>query len=97
MALKTYGIDFGTSTIKISKKGQGIVLDERNIIAIADRKNIIAIGNEAYDMYEKAPSNIVVTHPVRNGVIADVANMSALLVHFIKKSANLKGREWLII
>ena len=39
MALKTYGIDFGTSTIKISKR-TGIVLDERNIIAIADRKTL---------------------------------------------------------
>jgi rod shape-determining protein MreB len=85
MASKTYGIDFGTSTIKISRKAQGIVLDERNMIAIADRKTIIATGNEAYDMYEKAPSNIVVTHPVRSGVIADVANMTDLLVHFINK------------
>lgn len=85
MSLRTYGIDFGTNTIKISRKGQGIVLDESNIIAIADRKNIIATGDEAYDMYEKAPSNIVVTHPVRNGVIADVANMTALLVYLIKK------------
>lgn len=90
MALKTYGIDFGTSTIKICRKGQGIVLDERNIIAIADRKNIIATGNEAYDMYEKAPANIVVTHPVRNGVIADVANMTALLIHFIQKLSGSK-------
>ncbi|TAH72188.1 MAG: rod shape-determining protein [Anaerolineaceae bacterium] len=90
MALKTYGIDFGTSTIKISRKGQGIVLDERNMIAIADRKSIIATGNEAYDMYEKAPANIVVTNPVRSGVIADVANMTALLVHFIKKLSGNK-------
>lgn len=83
MASKVFGIDFGTSTIKIFKKGQGIVLDERNIIAISDRKNVIASGNEAFDMYEKAPSNIVVTYPVRNGVIADVANMLALLNHFM--------------
>lgn len=92
MASKTYGIDFGTSTIKISKRGQGIVLDERNMIAIADRKTIIAIGNEAYDMYEKAPSNILVTHPVRSGVIADVANMTALLEHFIEKINGGKKR-----
>lgn len=85
MASKTYGIDFGTSTIKIYKKGQGIVLNERNIIAIADRKTVIASGDEAYDMYEKAPSNIVVTYPVRNGVIADVANMLALLNHFMHR------------
>lgn len=90
MASKTYGIDFGTSTIKICRKGQGIVLDERNMIAIADRKAIIATGDEAYDMYEKAPANIVVTHPVRSGVIADVANMTALLVHFIKKLGGSK-------
>ncbi len=85
MALKAFGIDFGTSTIKIYKKGQGIVLDERNIIAISDRKNVIATGNDAYDMYEKAPSNIKVTYPVRNGVIADVANMMELLSQFMKR------------
>ncbi|NLP34906.1 MAG: rod shape-determining protein [Clostridiales bacterium] len=83
MALKAFGIDFGTSTIKIYKKGQGIVLNERNIIAVADRKNVIAIGDEAYDMYEKAPSNIAVTYPVRSGVIADVANMLTLLNQFM--------------
>ncbi|NLL01359.1 MAG: rod shape-determining protein [Clostridiales bacterium] len=90
MAIKTYGIDFGTSTIKISRKGQGIVLDERNTIAIADRKAIIATGDEAYDMYEKAPTNIVVSHPVRSGVIADVANMTALLECFIRKLSGSK-------
>lgn len=90
MASKTYGIDFGTSTIKIYRKGQGIVLDERNVIAIADRKSVIAIGDEAFDMYEKAPSNITVTYPVRSGVIADVANMMSLLHHFIIKASGSK-------
>jgi rod shape-determining protein MreB and related proteins len=85
MASRAFGIDFGTSTIKIYKKGQGIVLDERNIIAIADRKTVIASGNDAFDMYEKAPSNILVTYPVRNGVIADVANMLSLLNHFMMR------------
>ncbi|HWT27000.1 MAG TPA: rod shape-determining protein, partial [Mobilitalea sp.] len=84
MASKVFGIDFGTSTIKIYKKGQGIVLDERNIIAISDRKNVIATGNDAFEMYEKAPANILVTYPVRNGVIADVANMMHLLTFFMK-------------
>lgn len=90
MASRVFGIDFGTSTIKIYKKGQGIVLDERNIIAISNRKDIIATGNEAFDMYEKAPSNIVVTYPVRNGVIADVANMTALLNCFMRRIGGAK-------
>jgi rod shape-determining protein MreB len=90
MASKAFGIDFGTSTIKIYKKGQGIVLDERNIIAISNRKNIIAAGNDAFDMYEKAPANIEVSYPVRNGVIADVANMTALLKTFISRIGGAK-------
>lgn len=90
MALKTYGIDFGTSTIKIYKKNQGIVLDERNIIAIANRKNVIATGNDAFEMYEKAPSNILVTYPVRSGVIADVANMLTLLNRFMVQISGFK-------
>lgn len=90
MAQKIFGIDFGTSTIKISRKGHGIVLDERNVIAIADRKSIIATGDEAYDMYEKAPANVLVTYPVRNGVIADVENMTALLNHFMRKVCGSK-------
>lgn len=90
MASKAFGIDFGTSTIKIYKKGQGIVLDERNIIAISNKKNVIAIGNDAFEMYEKAPENISVTYPVRNGVIADVADMTALLTNFMKRISGSK-------
>lgn len=90
MASKAFGIDFGTSTIKIYKKGQGIVLDERNIIAISDHKNVIASGNDAFEMYEKAPANIHVSYPVRNGVIADVANMMTLLHHFMYRIGGSK-------
>lgn len=85
MTSRVYGIDFGTSTIKIYRKGHGVVLDERNIIAISDNKRIIAGGNDAFDMYEKAPANIKVSYPVRNGVIADVADMTALLNFFMKR------------
>ncbi|NMB43717.1 MAG: rod shape-determining protein [Clostridiales bacterium] len=83
-----YGIDLGTSTIKIYQKGAGLVLDEKNIIAIEktqDKKRVIAVGNEAYEMHGKAPANISVTYPVRNGVIADLADMQELLNVFIKK------------
>lgn len=83
MAHKVYGIDFGTSTIKIYKKGSGIIFNEHNIIAIADKKTVIASGDEAYEMHEKAPASIQVTYPVRDGVIADVANMQALIMHIM--------------
>lgn len=84
MASKTFGIDFGTSKIKIYKKGEGIILNERNILAIENKKNIIAVGNEAFEMFERAPVNINVSYPVRSGVIADLANMQSLLNHIFK-------------
>ncbi len=88
MTYKTYGIDFGTSTIKIYQKNSGIVLDEKNILAIEKTNNVKKIiegGNKAYEMHGKAPSNIVVTYPVRNGVIADLADMQALLNYLLRK------------
>lgn len=58
MPAKIYGIDLGTRIIKIYHKNEGVVLDEVNIIAVQDRKKVIAVGNEAFEMYEKAPANI---------------------------------------
>lgn len=85
MAGKIYGIDFGTSMIKIYQKNNGIILDEKNIIAIANRKTMIAAGDEAFEMYEKAPSNISVSYPVKYGVIADIANMLSMLNYMLSK------------
>jgi rod shape-determining protein MreB len=55
------------------------------MIAVANRKQVIAAGNEAFEMYEKAPANIKVSYPVKNGVIADIANLLELLNFMIGK------------
>lgn len=100
MAGKLFGIDFGTSTLKIYKKNAGVIFDAKNIIAIADRTKVIAIGDEAYEMYGKAPSNIMVDYPVRNGVIANIANMLSLLNRAIadlsKEHGKMLGAEFFV-
>ena len=99
MSRKAYGIDFGTSMIKIYRKGQGVLLDEKNVIAVADRKKVIAVGNEAYEMFEKAPVNITVSYPVKCGVVADIENMQALLDTFIGQLNSRQlfgGREFYV-
>lgn len=92
MASKLFGIDFGTSTIKIYKKGDGVIFDARNIIAIVDNSKVIAIGDEAFEMYGKAPSNILVDYPVKNGVIANIANMLSLLNEALAKISMKYGK-----
>ncbi|WP_418489295.1 rod shape-determining protein [Frisingicoccus sp.] len=85
MAVQKYGLDLGTGTIKIYKDGQGMVLKEKNMIAIRRKTEMVAFGDEAYAMYERAPENIRVCSPVKNGVIAGLHDMKILLDLFLRK------------
>ena len=53
MAQNVFGIDIGTSNIKIYNKATDEILNEKNIIAISNKKDVYAYGDEAYEMYEK--------------------------------------------
>lgn len=79
-----FGIDLGTSTISIYNHSKKSFMTEKNMIAIANKNQLFAYGDSAYDMYEKAPANIVISYPLNNGVIADINNMQLLLRHFIE-------------
>lgn len=89
-----YGIDIGTSNFKMCTKDNEI-LNEKNIIAIANKNELLAFGDEAYDMYEKTPENIEVSFPVKFGVIADIENMQSLLYSFFEKmNKGEKARQY---
>lgn len=90
MAQNMFGIDIGTSNIKIYNKNLDTVLNEKNMIAVQKKTTILAVGDEAYEMYEKAPDSISVTYPVKFGVIADIKNMQYLFEGLIKKSRTMR-------
>ena len=83
MVNNAFGIDLGTSNIKIYSRADDKIMVERNMIAIANKKDLFAYGDSAFDMYEKAPSNIKISYPLVNGVIADIKSMQMLLKHFL--------------
>lgn len=83
MGNNVYGIDLGTCNIKIYSKNDDGIMIEKNMIAIENKKNIFAYGDSAYEMYEKAPSNIQISYPLNNGVIADIRDMEVLIKYFI--------------
>ena len=87
MAQNIYGLDIGTSNFKMCC--DDTILNERNIIALRN-KEIIAFGDEAYEMYEKSPVNINVSFPVKFGVIADIQNMQTLIYKFYEKISETK-------
>lgn len=90
----------GTKVLKMYRKGDGVIFDEQNVIAIErKKKKVLAVGNEAAEMSEKAPVHIQVIHPVRNGVIADVSNMLRLFnasFHQLYKAKRIHGLNFLI-
>lgn len=96
---KAIGIDFGTSSIKFYKNGEGIILHEKSVIAVYNKNHTFAVGNEAFEMYEKAPVNIDVSYPVKNGVIADIGNMQSMIDYFFRQldgKRKLKGADYYI-
>lgn len=83
MSTNVFGIDLGTSNIKIYNRADDTILVEKNMIAIENKNTLFAYGDSAFEMYEKAPSNIHISYPLSNGVIADIKNMELLVKYFI--------------
>ena len=54
MAQHVYGIDLGTSNIKMYSSSSDNILNEKNVIAIKNKNEIFSFGNQAFEMYEKA-------------------------------------------
>ncbi len=90
MSANTFGIDLGTSNIKIYDRNADGVIVEKNLIAIRNKTEVFAYGNAAYDMYEKAPGNIKITYPIAGGVIADINHMEMLVRLFV--NAQMRGQ-----
>ena len=80
-----YGVDLGTDTIKLRDRSGEKFLYSRNMIAVQDKKKVLAIGDDAFEMYEKNPVNVDVSCPMVNGVIASATNMELVLSYTLKK------------
>lgn len=98
MGNNSFGLDLGTNNIKIYNRGDDSFFVEKNMVAIENKKTLLAYGDDAFDMYEKAPANIVTSYPVINGVIADINNMQTMVKYFItdQMRGNLKPADYYV-
>lgn len=98
MGNNSFGLDLGTNNIKIYNRGDDSFFVEKNMVAIENKKTLLAYGDDAFDMYEKAPANIVTSYPVVNGVIADINNMQTMVKYFItdQMRGNLKPADYYV-
>ena len=93
-----YGIDFGTCNFKVFSKTSGKFVTEKNTIALINKNQMYAYGDEAYAMYEKAPESINVVFPLASGVIADYNFLQTMIFEFIEKrmKGKTKNAEFLV-
>lgn len=88
-----YGIDLGSNMIKIYSQKSDEILKERNMIAIRNKEQILAVGDEAYEMYEKSPANVEVSSPMSNGMIANISHLEILLQTLLERTSRSTGRH----
>ena len=81
------GIDLGTANTLVYLKGKGIILREPSVVAMKNnRKDILAVGEEAKKMIGRTPGSIVAVRPLKDGVIADYNTTEIMLKYFIRKT-----------
>lgn len=81
------GIDLGTSTVLVYVKDKGIVLREPSVVAIDNNTDkIVRIGKEAQQMLGRAPENISIIRPLKDGVISQYSVTLKMLRYFISRA-----------
>ena len=87
---KTYGIDQGSSSVKVYSLFKNKSYMEKNMIASRGHK-IIAVGNEAYEMFEKSPAEVAVCSPMSFGMIANLELQEIVLYSMIRRIDHILG------
>ena len=81
------GIDLGTANTLVYIRGKGIVVNEPSWVAIDKRtRQPLAVGSTAKRMAGRAPANVLVIRPLRDGVISEFDITEAMLEHLIGKA-----------
>jgi len=65
-------IDLGTANTLVYARGRGIVLNEPSVIALNQQTgDVLAMGQQAWQMIGRTPGYIVAVRPLRQGAITD--------------------------
>ncbi len=81
------GIDLGTTNTLVYNRGEGIILREPSIVVMKNnRKEVLAVGDEAKRMMGRTPGNIVAVRPMKDGAVSDIATTEIMLKYFIRKT-----------
>jgi rod shape-determining protein MreB len=87
-------IDLGTANTLVYVAGKGIVIDEPSAVAVLSRngsREVVAVGARAKAMAGRAPADVEIIRPLRDGVIADFIATEQMLRVFISRTRRRFG------
>ncbi len=80
-------IDLGTANTLVYQKGKGILFAEPTVLALnKDTGDVLAMGDEAWQMIGRTPGYIVAVRPLRSGAISDFEITSKLIRLILQRS-----------
>ena len=84
-------IDLGTSRTRIFLEGKGKVVDEPSVITVdLNTDNIIAVGEEAYNMLGRTSERYNAVYPLSGGVISDLGLVEAMVSSLLRRVVSSK-------
>lgn len=86
MAGNVFGMDLGSYDIKIFNKDENSATTVKDALAIKNRKSVLAVGDTAYEMFEKSPEGIEVVFPMKEGVVSHFYDMQHLMNNIFKEN-----------
>jgi rod shape-determining protein MreB and related proteins len=86
MFSRKLGVDLGTVNVTIAEREQILVHEPGAVAITIEEEKIVAVGQEAREMYGRTPESIEVMRPMRDGVIADYEVTEAMLRYFVDKA-----------
>jgi rod shape-determining protein MreB and related proteins len=88
---KKIGIDLGTASTRVYVRGEGIVLDEPSLAAVEPgAPRVLAIGRHAVELADRAPGQVRLVSPMRDGIIADRSAVEQVLRQLVSRA---QGRQ----
>ncbi len=97
---RSFALDLGNTNTTVADKDKVLLSQPSYIVFNAEDNSVKAVGNRAYDMYEKTHEDLKSVKPMRGGVIADYDSATKLiheLVHQVYTGSWLAGFENIVV
>jgi rod shape-determining protein MreB len=85
---KSFAIDLGNNNTLVADKERILLSQPSYIVFNAANNSVKAVGEEAYDMYEKTHDELKPVKPLRGGVIADYDSATRMIQALMKRVYN---------